>query len=193
MVAAYHFRQFRLVLTVLPMLLALGTPAHATMVEAKSFAALCAEADMIFGARVDTVRSQRVDDAHADIETLVTFTDIDPILGVSGSSVTLRFAGGVVDGVREEFLGVPRFTPGERVVLFARNGYQLSPIVGMSQGCFRVIASDGGTAVADADGRLLAARAAGVEGGQAASGGALQLSEFLNAVRGELRAQGRSH
>lgn len=175
---------------------ALAAPARATMVQEKTFAALCAEADMIFSATVATVRPQRVDPARSDLETLVTFTDIDPILGVSGSSLTLRFAGGTLDGVREEFLGVPHFTAGERVVLFARNGHQLSPVVGLSQGCFRVVAADGGATVANADGQppaALDARVDGAEGGRAGSGAPLPLSQFLDAVRDELHAQGRSN
>lgn len=172
----------------------LAAPAHATTVVSKSFAALCAEADMIFTATVGESRSQWVDAEHGDIETLVTFTAIEPIVGVSAPSVTLRFAGGTVDGIREEFLGVPRFTAGERVVLFARNGYQLSPLVGMSQGCFRVVESPAGPTVVGADGRPVAALdSSGVsaDGGQGASGAPLSLSRFLDAVRNELDAQGR--
>jgi hypothetical protein len=175
-------------------LVALITPVAATTVISKSFTTLCAEADMIFSATVGEVRSQRVDAEHGDLETWVTFTAIDPIFGVSTPTITLRFAGGVVDGVREEFLGVPRFTTGERVVLFARHGYQLSPIVGMGQGCFRVVDSPSGATLAAADGRPIVAldsRAVAADGGQAASAAPLSLGRFLDEVRNELKAQGR--
>ena len=174
---------------------ALSGTAHATTVVSKSFADLCAEAEMVFSATVTAVRSQRVDPGRGDLETLVTFADIDALLGVIDSPLTLHFAGGVVDGVREEFLGVPRFTVGERVVLFARKSHQLSPVVGLSQGCFRVVESATGATVASADGRPLTAidglvmEADGVGG--ASSGGPLPLGQFLDAVRRELSAQGR--
>jgi hypothetical protein len=176
------------------LLVALTASVSATTVVAKNFAALCAEADMIFTATVGDVRSQRVDDAHGNLETWVTFTAIDPVFGVSSPTITLRFAGGVVDGVREEFLGVPRFTTGERVVLFARHGYQMSPIVGMSQGCFRVVDSPSGVTLTSADGQPVLALDSGVipsDGGQAAGGAPLSLSRFLDEVRNELQAQGR--
>lgn len=195
MVADYsRARSVRAVAWALLILGALAVPAHATTVVSKSFAALCAEADMIFSATVAEVRSQRVDAEQGHIETLVTFTDVEPMLGVSASSLTLRFGGGVVDGVREEFLGVPRFTPGERVVLFARHGYELSPIVGMSQGCFRVVESASGASVTAADGHPVTSLDAGgvaADGGQGASGAPLSLRRFLDDVRTELNAQGR--
>jgi hypothetical protein len=175
-------------------LIALSTAARATTVVSKSFPDLCAQADMIFSATVGEVRSQRVDANRGDLETWVTFTAIEPILGVTTPTVTLRFAGGVVDGVREEFLGVPRFTTGERVVLFARQGYELSPVVGVGQGCFRVVESASGATVAAADGQPLIgldSRAEQVDGGQGAGGDSLSLSRFLDEVRRELQAQGR--
>lgn len=187
-------RAFRVALWTILTVVTVAAPAPATTVVSKSFSALCAEADMIFGATVADIRSQRVDGERGDLETLVTFTDIDPILGVSAPSLTLRFAGGVVDGVREEFLGVPRFTVGERVVLFARDGYALSPVVGLSQGYFRVLPSGDGTTVVAGDGRpvpVLDAPRAAADGGQGASEASPSLPQFLDAIRDELRAQRR--
>jgi hypothetical protein len=175
--------------------LAAAASVHATMIVSKSFTDLCAEADQIFSATVADVRSRPVDAEHGHLETLVKFSHVEPILGTATPSVTLRFAGGVLDGVREEFVGVPRFTVGERVVLFARDGHQLSPIVGLSQGCFRVIDSDAGATVVASDGRPIAALedlGRSADGGQATSTGPMQLDRFLDAVRKELEAQGRS-
>lgn len=172
-----------------------GASARATTVISKSFAALCAEADMIFAATVSAVRSQPVGAEHGHIETFVTFADIDPLFGVTAPTVMLRFSGGVVDGVREEFLGVPRFAIGERVVLFARHGYEVSPIVGLSQGCFRVVETASGAMMAAADGQPLATLDSGdgAEGGRAAGNTRVSLDRFLHEVRNELSAQGRHH
>lgn len=183
------------VMSALALVAALAVSVHATTVVSKSFADLCAEADKIFSATVVDVQSRRVDAEHGHLETLVTFAQVEPVLGTSAASLTLRFAGGLVDGVREEFVGVPRFTVGERVVLFVRDGYQLSPIVGLSQGCFRVINSEAGATVVAADGRPVAAfddLGRSADGGQAAGTGPMPLERFLDAVRKELEAQGRN-
>jgi hypothetical protein len=175
--------------------IASGARVEATTVVAKSFTELCAEADLIFNGTVADVRSEWSDAERDHIETIVIFRVSEPLFGTSAPTVTLRFSGGTLDGVREEFIGVPRFTPGEHVVLFARRGREVSPIVGLSQGCFRVVETADGPAMAAADGQLLTALERGDtgDGGRAAGDAPLSLPHFLDAVRGELDAQGRGH
>lgn len=167
----------------------LAAPAEATVVVSKDFAALCREADMVFVGTVSDVRSRWVDQANSDVETLVTFSDLDPLFGVEQATVTLRFAGGEVDGRREEIAGIPRFEVGERAILFARRGRWLNPIVGFQQGCFRVAEGGGGPVVLSADGHpLVDIQQGAVRLGapDAGPGDAMPLDVFLNRVRREI-------
>jgi hypothetical protein len=119
----------------------------ATVVVAKDFASLCAEADLIFMGTVSDVRSQWSDESQTSIETLVTFSDLESLLGVAEDTLALRFAGGKIDSVREEIAGMPRFAPGQRVFVFARRGHWTNPIVGFHQGLFRIVDSAAGPLV----------------------------------------------
>lgn len=114
-------------------------PAHSTVIVAKSFDDLTAEADLIFVGTVTGLQSRWVDEEQSAIETVVTFSVEEALLGDLGKEESLRFSGGEVDGLREQIAGVPRFVVGQRVVLFARRGHSASPVVGFHQGCFRVV------------------------------------------------------
>jgi hypothetical protein len=158
----------------------------ATTIVAKSFAALCREADMIFVGTVAEVGSQWRDRERMEIETLVRFTGVTPVHGIDGGDVTLRFGGGEVDGIREEIAGIPKFLPGRRVVIFAREGKAISPIVGFHQGCFHVVEGPAGSVVQNADGRPVT----GVENGALLLGrpedgvaDALSLERFIEHIR----------
>jgi hypothetical protein len=121
--------------------------ASATIVVAKDFAALCAEADLIFIGTVSRLESRWSDPSRQAIETLVTFDDLTWLRGAEQSSITLRFGGGEVDGLREEIAGAPRFVVGERRVIFAREGRFVSPVVGFDQGAMRVLDGPDGPVV----------------------------------------------
>jgi hypothetical protein len=173
----------------LPVAILLAAPAKATVVVPKDFVALCREADLIFVGTVTDTRSRWVDEADGDIETLVTFSDLDPLLGVEQGTVTLRFSGGEMDGRREEIAGIPRFHVGERAVIFARRGRWLNPIVGFRQGCFRVVEGEAGPVVLDADGHpLVDVQQGAVRLGapEAGTGAAMPLDVFLERVRREI-------
>jgi hypothetical protein len=159
---------------------------RATTVVAKSFAQLCEEADSIFVGTVDEVRSEWADRATMSIETVVRFSAVVPVRGTAADGLELRFAGGEVEGLREEIAGVPRFTVGQRVLLFARHGAHVSPLVGFHQGYFEVESTDAGPVV------LTGARepVLGIEDGRLRLGApeadldtALPLEEFLDQVR----------
>lgn len=129
------------------MLVALAAPVWATTVVSKDFAALCGQADMIFAGTVTAVESRWVDGTRQAIETLVTFGDLTWVRGEADETVTLRFAGGEVDGIREEIAGMPSFAVGERRVIFARDGIYVSPLVGFDQGALAVVEGPGGPEV----------------------------------------------
>jgi hypothetical protein len=168
--------------------LAVAAPAHATTVIAKSFADLCAEADLVFAGTVSASESSWADRDRQSIQTRVTFADLTWLRGAPRPTVTLRFAGGSMNGLTEEIAGMPRFAVGDQVVIFARAGESISPIVGFHQGLYRVV--DGrvfdaeGHAVTTVGGAALRRHAAGTTPGPA-----LPVADFLDRVRGELSAE----
>jgi hypothetical protein len=177
------------VLVALAAVFSLPLEGLATTVVAKSFDSICRDADMVFVGSVSHVESRWAAPEQGTIDTLVTFTDLVPLFGVEGSEVVLRFSGGAVDGMREEIAGMPQFKVGDRVVVFARNGRLVSPIVGFHQGLFRVVErggvpvvlNEGRVPVTTVDGQALrfGATAEGV-------GTAMALDEFLGHVRDTL-------
>ena len=166
-------------------------PAAATVVVAKDFAALCAEADLVFVGTVTAVTSAWRDTAQRSIETRVTFAELTWLRGDPRPTITLQFAGGEIDGLREEIAGVPRFAVGERRIIFAHAGDFLSPVVGFHQGVFGVVDHGDGPVVLDAGGRPVTAvgRAALVRGAPGDDAAALPLAAFLDRVRQQLGAE----
>jgi hypothetical protein len=71
--------------------------------------------------------------------TLVTFSDLSVLKGDVGPTLTLRFYGGHAGDVVVAVSDMPRFTLGERDVLFvAGNDRDVCPLVGVWQGRFYV-------------------------------------------------------
>lgn len=172
-------------------LLLAALPAHragATVVVAKDFGELCAEAELIFVGTVADVQSRWSDPQKQAIETVVTFADLTWLRGGPQAQVALRFAGGEMDGLHEAVAGVPELAVGQRRVVFARAGHFVSPIVGFNQGLFRVVDGAGGPVVLDAEGKAVT----GVGGGALRRGAAddrdaaLPLDTFLARVRAQL-------
>jgi len=91
--------------------------------------------------------------------TEVTLAVDRPILGAPGETVTFTVAGGVVEGREVVVSGMPRFALGERYALFLRPGFEATanPIVGVGQGCFRIVAdaATGTDRILDARGNLV--------------------------------------
>ncbi len=177
----------------LTVLAAWGAPVAATVVVAKDFAALCAEADLVFVGTVTDVTSSWRDAAQRSIETQVTFGALTWLHGTPRPAVTLHFAGGEVGGLREEVAGVPSFAVGQRRIVFARDGDFLSPVVGFHQGLFQVVDDGAGPVVLDASGRAVTgvARAALQRGTRGDATAALPLDAFLDRVRQQLDAGGQ--
>ncbi len=124
--------------------LAMVTLAHvprlaATSVVAKSFRSISAEAEQIFSGTVLETRSYRSDNGH--IWTAVKFGDLTWFAGSGRAETELSFAGGTIGDRSEIVAGMPRFSQGQRVLLFVRDRDTVSPIVGFHQGCFRLVPS----------------------------------------------------
>ena len=177
-----------LTLAALAVLALVPRPARATVVVAKDFAALCAEADLVFVGTVTATAPEWSDPEHRAIRTRVTFSDLTWLRGGGETTLTLRFAGGELDGLHEEVAGVPQFAVGERRVLFARAGSYVSPLVGFNQGLFLVVDTAAGPVVLDAEGRAVTGfdRAALRRGSAGDAATALPLAAFLSRVRFEM-------
>lgn len=107
--------------------------------EAVTFAQLVKSAQHIFVGHVVAVESFRADlRGEARIRTRVTFS-IDQKLRGSGVVTVLEFLGGTVGDLTLEVADMPRFSVGERYVVFALDGDRwVNPVVGFTQGLLRV-------------------------------------------------------
>jgi hypothetical protein len=167
-------------------LLLLALPATATTVVRKELGSLCAEADLVFVGTVSGVRSQWADDRQQAIETFVEFADLDWLRGGDAETLTMRFGGGQVGEVREHVVGLPVFSAGDRVVIFARTERSVSPIVGFNQGYFRVVDSPTGPVVLDVA-RLKSPVSGDAENSAAPKGKpAMALTDFVAMVGAQL-------
>jgi hypothetical protein len=130
-------RVLRRILAAIPLLLAVS--ASATSLRYKNLDALVAEADAVLVGTVGHVASRYGPDG--EIYTFVTLQDLKLIEGTyTRAALTLRFMGGEVAGEITDLIGSPRFTVSERVLLFVRgNGHDIVPIVGWTQGVFRLV------------------------------------------------------
>ncbi|NOT57564.1 MAG: hypothetical protein HOP18_23410 [Deltaproteobacteria bacterium] len=114
--------------------------AHATTVIEMTFADLVAQAEGIAVGTVSDIREQW--DATQQVPlTLVTFSNLTVLKGNPGTSMTLEFLGGTMpNGLVMVIPGVPRFTVGEKTVVFRTgNQREVCPLVGVWQGLLRVV------------------------------------------------------
>lgn len=112
---------------------------HATTLLQKNFQNLVDEAEGVVEGTIAKVESYY--DQQFRIYSYVT---LDRLTIHSGSfdeeSLVLRMAGGQVGDEVQWIEGSPRFETGDKVILFLRgNGRSLVPIVGWTQGVFRVL------------------------------------------------------
>ena len=110
----------------------------ATTLLYESFDDLIAGADGIVVGTVTNVEARAVQDGP--IYSYVTLSDLDIIYGAyRGKNFTIRIEGGEVRDHGLRVVGSPDFARGERVILFlVGNGRAIVPIVGWTQGVFRV-------------------------------------------------------
>ncbi len=127
----------------LALALGLTQPAFATVTEALSLRELTQRADLIVLATATGEAARR--DARGRIVTDVTFSVEEIMKGnAGGSTITMARLGGVIGDVGMRVEGEPRFTLGERYVLFLyRTGDGTLRPVGMSQGVMPVEGSSG--------------------------------------------------
>ena len=114
--------------------------AQATVHLPVEFGEMVRDSQLVVHGRVIDVRSQQTADRRS-IETVVTMSVTEALKGRPGGDVTFRMPGGEVGRYRRVIVGVPRFAPGDEVVVFLRGGAPALPTVfGLDQGLFRVSA-----------------------------------------------------
>jgi hypothetical protein len=115
-----------------------------------------------FSGRVSSVESKY--DKNKEIYTFVTFDRLDVLAGsYAAPKLTLRFRGGQVDNDVLHVVGSPKFAVDQNVVVFVHgNGRYMVPVVGWTQGVFRIVkdAATGQRVVHDNEGN----RVSGVQG-----------------------------
>jgi hypothetical protein len=112
--------------------------ADATTLLKKNLDELVREADAIVVGTVTDIQAQS--DADGNIHSFVALADLQVIHGdYQDDSLTLRIEGGRVGQDVRFIIGSPQFRPNERVLLFIQgNGQYLVPMVGWTQGIFRL-------------------------------------------------------
>lgn len=110
----------------------------ATSVIAPSFDELVSRADLIFTGPVISQHSEwRDTGGKRSIVTIVKFGIEQVHKGKAGVTVKLQFLGGAIGAVTLDVSDMPKFTQGERVVLFVeKNSVNASPLIGFFHGKF---------------------------------------------------------
>jgi len=118
------------------------TTASGTTVIPPAFEEMADRAELIFVGKVTGSRAEwRTVGSSTNrvIFTLVEFEAQEVLKGSTNKIVTLQFLGGTVGDATMEVTGVPKFSPGDRVILFVeKNGVQFCPLVGVFHGKFAV-------------------------------------------------------
>jgi hypothetical protein len=116
-------------------------PASATSVISLKFEALVAQASTIVRTEaIDTRSEWRDGEGGRGIVTVVTFRVRSTIKGTPSDTLRLEFFGGTIGEETLRVADMPRFTVGDRDILFVNDaGRPVSPIVGFAQGRFRIL------------------------------------------------------
>ena len=113
-----------------------ATCAFATTYAELTLDELTTRAETAFYGAVSAVN---VEERGGDPYTVVTFDVTRALTGEPGETATLAFLGGTLDDGRSLVVtGMPQFGLGEEVIVFAYDAPYYSPIVGFSQGLWRL-------------------------------------------------------
>lgn len=173
--------------------LLLTASAHALTVVPRSFDELVQLADTVMVGTVQAVHSAFADDGlDENIVSSVRLGDLEVIKGnVAAESYTLQVPGGVVGRFAQDYPGIPVFHPGLRYVVFIRgNQRDFFPVVGVTQGLFRVLTDSRGRQVVVRDD--IAAQAGRNHALRAITDSALGLDDFLQQIRDRIPTTGAS-
>jgi hypothetical protein len=112
-----------------------ATPARASLIVALDTPALVERADTIAVVDVASVRAAW-DARHERIETTVELTVVERWKGAGAPAahVVIAQPGGTVGDITMTVLGMPRFSPGERALVFLHGPPERAGVVGLAQG-----------------------------------------------------------
>ncbi|HVG24008.1 MAG TPA: hypothetical protein VND45_07625 [Thermoanaerobaculia bacterium] len=159
--------------------------AHATVTRAIEFENKVSDAAAIVVGKC-VAQESRWNDTREWILTYSTFQVEKTLKGQPAQQITLVTAGGTVDNITQDVIGVPKFQPGEENVVFVRNSQAGPTVLYLEQGNYKLHKDDRGdrivepaitTAVMMDTGRGTAVRAEEPR----------QLREFESAVRDSVR------
>lgn len=172
---------------VMALSLLMCAPAHGLSVVPRSFDELVQLADLVVVGTVKEVRSEFADGGldQNTIFSYATFTDLEVVKGQSAASeYVLRVPGGVVGRFAQDYPGIPLFRTGRRYLVFIRGNHRdFFPVVGITQGVFRVLTNAQGRQVVLRDDQV---SHAGQRALTAATQNAPTLDNFINRIRTRL-------
>lgn len=179
-------------LGVLPLVVLWPVPARSTSVEALDEAAIVERSAAILWGDCRSVETEW-DEGHTRIYTRVRFVPREVLKGDKQlSELELKLPGGERDGMAYVVHGMPRFEPGQEVVLCASQRHAASGVavpVGLSQGVWRVRRQAGADGTARRDTRELQLVEPGVRGGRNGVVEEVPLSSLLERLREQVRRQ----
>jgi len=125
----------------------LVAPLSATVIVPADVAELAHDAYVIARGSVVAVDC-RWADGRRGIETVVTIEAETVLKGQLTHTVQFRVPGGTLGRYRNIVMGAPQFAVGQRVIVFlGASGPEIPHLLGMSQGVYRVSASEDGRTV----------------------------------------------
>lgn len=126
-------------------------PAHGLSVVSRSFDELVQRADLVLVGTVSDVHSEFAAGGldQNTIFSYVNFRELQVVKGrVATEEYVLRVPGGVVGRFAQDYPGVPAFQIGQRYLVFIRgNQRDFFPVVGITQGMFRILTNGQGQQV----------------------------------------------
>ena len=128
--------------------------ATATVTELLPFSTLVDRARLVFRGQVEVVEPAWKDErGQRFIATTVRFRVLRPLKGSMANTLSVELLGGTIGDEGMRISGMPVFAVGDEDVLCLASESALFPVIGGSQGRFRVLkGSDGGRRVAFNDG-----------------------------------------
>ena len=166
----------------------LSPAAHSLTETPRSFDKLVQLSDMIL---VGTVRDVRSEFANGGLDqntifSYVSLSDLNIVKGqVTTAEYVLRVPGGVVGRFAQDYPGIPSFQIGQRYLVFIRgNNRDLFPVVGISQGMYRILSNTQGQQIVIPEDQLNLHSQHSLT---TMSQNAPTLDSFITSIRGQLK------
>ena len=165
------------------------SPAAYSLTETpRSFDELVQLSDMILVGTVQDVRSEFAN-GGLDQNTIFSYVSLSDLKILKGQVATteyvLRVPGGVVGRFAQDYPGIPSFQIGQRYLVFIRgNNRDLFPVVGISQGMYRILSNTQGQQIVIPEDQLALHNQRSLT---TMSQNAPTLDSFINSIHGQLK------